>query len=294
MTMFVALDQKARLIDIGKASRGLACDCTCVSCGEPVIARKGLIREHHFAHYSSKLGCFIQRETLLHIYAKEVIRDALGLQLPPMPGVYPTTEDTSSWWDFEKVEAEVPQAGFQPDLVADLKDGTQLFIEIAVTSFIEEQKWLLIREVGTKTIEIDLRELLHDTHPIPSELVRSDILQRIDHKTWVYPYSAENELPRIRTLSVLSSSTAPPVTEPTPKLPEQRFVIMGMWVSARTLPSGSIAVRSWAFNPQIAELLKIWSNQLGGEYNSKYKNWIYPPAASGEVLTRLRKIDGCR
>lgn len=292
MTMFVALDQNARLINIGKASRGLACDCTCVSCGEPVIARKGLIREHHFAHYSSKASCFIQRETLLHLYAKEVIRDALGLQLPPMPGVYPTSEDTSSWWDFERVEAEVPQPGFQPDLVAHLKDGTQLFIEVAVTSFVQEDKWLLIREAGTKTIELDLRELLHSTHAIPSELVKCYILQRIEHKTWLCPQSPAIELPPIQTRAVHSSSAAPQVTEPTPKLSEQRFVIMGMWVSARTLPSGSIAVRSWSFNPQIAELLKIWRNQLGGEYNSKYKNWIYPPAARADVLALLGKMDG--
>lgn len=292
MTMFVALDQNARLIHIGKASRGLACDCTCVSCGEQVIARKGLIREHHFAHYSFKASCFIQRETLLHLYAKEVIRDALGLQLPPMPGIYPTSEDTSSWWDFERVEAEVPQPGFQPDLVAHLKDGTQLFIEVAVTSFVEEEKWLLIKKVGITTIELDLRELLHGANEISSESVKCYILQRIEHKTWLYPQCPANELPPIQTWLVGSPSAASSVLEPTPKLSEHRFVIMGMWVSARTLPSGSIAVRSWSFNPQVAELLKLWRNQLGGEYNSKYRNWIYPPSTRDDVLARLGKMDG--
>ncbi|MDY7562419.1 competence protein CoiA family protein [Pseudomonas sp. CCC3.2] len=292
MTMFVALDQNARLIDIGKASRGLACDCTCVSCGEPVIARKGLIREHHFAHYSSKASCFIQRETLLHLYAKDVIRDALGLQLPSMPGVYPTSEDTSSWWDFERVEAEVPQPGFQPDLVAHLKDGTQLFIEVAVTSFVGEDKSLLIKESGIKTIELDLRELLHGIHAIPSDFARRYIIQRVEHKTWLYPQFSENVLQCIPTWLVHSPSAAPSVSQLAPKLHEHRFVIMGMWVSARILPSGSIAVRSWSFNPQIAELLKIWRNQLGGEYNPKYQNWIYSSVAREDILARLESMNG--
>ena len=66
---------------------------------------------------------------------------------------------------------------------------------------------------------------------------------------------------------------------------------MQMWVSARTLPSGSIAVRSWSFNPQITELLRTWRNQLGGEYNPKYKNWIYSPQNRDEILARLRVLD---
>lgn len=291
MTMFVALDQSSRLINIESVLRGLACNCVCVSCGETVIARKGLIREHHFAHYSSKESCYIQRESLLHLYAKEVISDALGLQLPPLPGVYPFSEDTNSWWDFVKVTPEVPQPGFQPDLVADLKDGTQLFIEVAVTSFIDKVKREQIKAVGTPTIELDLRNLLVSQQPIPSEATKDYILHQISHKTWIYPEAQPPKQPFENGSPPHSPPIEQPLLHPAPTLPEHRFIIMEMWVSARTLPSGCIAVRSWSFNPQIAALLKKWRNQLGGEYNQKYRSWIFYPRNRDEILARLRALD---
>ena len=41
MTMSVALDKTNKLISIEHAERGLACDCFCFECGEPVVAKKG-------------------------------------------------------------------------------------------------------------------------------------------------------------------------------------------------------------------------------------------------------------
>ncbi|MDA7087653.1 competence protein CoiA family protein [Pseudomonas sp. SA3-5] len=289
MSMFVALNQNSRLTTIDQALRGLSCNCTCVCCGEAVIARKGMIREHHFAHHSNKESCYIQRESLLHLYAKEVICDNLGLQLPPMPGVYPDSPDPTSWWDFVKVDQEVPQAGFQPDLVAHLYDGTQLFIEIAVTSFIAEEKLERIKAVGIKTIELDLSDLLCSKLPIPSAELKKLILEQASNITWIFPEAPPVLLPL--AIDAVSLAITALVTEPTSKCPEHRFTIMGMWVSARILPTGSIAVRSWTYNPQITELLKSWRNQLGGEYNQKYKNWIYSPLAREEVMARLQLLD---
>lgn len=290
MTMLVAIDQNSRLITIENAHRGIACNCTCVSCGEPVIARKGLIREHHFSHSSQKESCKIHRESLLHLYAKEVICDGSGLQLPAFPGVYPGSEDTSSWWDFETVTSEVRQLGFQPDLVATLNDGSQLFIEVAVTSFIDEDKLARIKEIGTPTVELDLRALLLSSLPVPSEAAKNHILHQTEHKSWIYPE------PPVRP--IVEAQQPEPLAHLDSHAPqqewsseEQRFTIMRMWVSARTLPSGSIAVRSWSFNPQVADLLKSWRNHLGGEYNPRYKSWIFYPHARDEVLRRLQELD---
>lgn len=290
MTMLVALDHNGRLITIENALRGLACNCTCISCGEPVIARKGLIREHHFAHASQKESCHIQRESLLHLYAKEVICDDLGLQLPSLPGVCPDSEDTSSWWDFETVIPEVRQQGFQPDLVAELKDGSRLFIEVAVTSFIDEVKQERIKATGTPTIELDLSDLVLSSLPIPSKAAKDYILHQPQHKTWIYPEEPVM-LPPAAEWPDPCSSVDIQRSQPSFPLQEQRFVIMQMWVSARTLPSGSIAVRSWSFNPQITELLRTWRSQLGGEYNQKFRNWIFYPQSREEVLNRLQELD---
>lgn len=291
MSMFVALDPNGQLITIENALRGLACNCTCACCGEPVVARKGLIREHHFSHHSNKESCFIQRESLLHLYAKEVIRNQLGLQLPPMPGTWPASEDKTSWWDFEKVDEEVPQQGFQPDLVAHLRDGSQLFIEVAVTSFIGEEKLERIKSAGINTVEIDLSELLFSKQLIPSEEVKDHILKQTHNKTWIYPEPVPMPMPAQPATAWLSMPPNPSIVEPVAKCIEHRFTIMGMWVSARILPTGSIAVRSWTYNPQITALLKTWRNELGGEYNPKYRNWIFLPPAREEMMSRLQQLD---
>ncbi len=294
MTMFVALNQRGHLTTIESVYRGIACNCTCVSCGEPVVAKKGPVRGHHFSHRSRKVSCQIQRESLLHLYAKEVICDALGLQLPTMPGVSPSSEDTTSWWDFTTVNREVPQPGFQPDLVAQFKDGSRLFIEIAVTSFIDEVKLERIRATDTPTVEIDLRALMLGSSPIPSEAAKSYILHQTSHKAWIHPetpQAPQAPQPIMAQRPDLTSRIDLASPKPMPLLPERRFTILHMWVSAKTLPSGSVAVRSWSYNPQVTELLKSWRNQMGGEYNPKYKSWIFYPQNREEILARLQAMD---
>ena len=106
MTMYVAMNSQQQLVAIQEVERGLACDCTCIECGEALIARKGEQNEHHFAHSSSKESCEVRRESLLHLFAKQVIREAMGLQMPHLPGQPPEFGDPSSWWDFEQVEEE--------------------------------------------------------------------------------------------------------------------------------------------------------------------------------------------
>ena len=101
-----------------------------------------------------------------------------------MPSTWPASEDQTSWWDFEKVDEEVPQQGFQPDLVAHLRDGSQLFIEVAVTSFIGEEKLERIKSAGINTVEIDLSEILLNKQPIPSEEVKNHILKQALNKSW--------------------------------------------------------------------------------------------------------------
>ncbi|WP_231975240.1 competence protein CoiA family protein [Geopseudomonas guangdongensis] len=121
MTMYVAMNGQQQLVTVQEVERGLACGCTCIECGEVLIARKGEQKEHHFAHHSNKESCEVRRESLLHLFAKQVIREAMGLQMPHLPGQPPEVGDPSSWWDFELVEEEVWLAGYRPDLIAHLR-----------------------------------------------------------------------------------------------------------------------------------------------------------------------------
>lgn len=191
MSMFVALNSQQQLVTILEVARGLACTCTCVACGEVLIARQGTLNEHPFAHYSNKVSCEVGRETLLHLYGKQVIREAMGLQIPHLPDHAPEFGNLSSWWDFESVQEEVWLDNFRPDLVAHLRDGQRLLIEVAVTSFIDDEKRERINAAGLWALEIDLSCLLNGLEAIPSEAIRQQILHRVECKQWVYPEPVE-------------------------------------------------------------------------------------------------------
>lgn len=293
MRMFYACDQQARLVYIDETERGLACRCHCLACGEQVVARKGLRNTHHFAHHGGKRACDIAPESILHKLAKQVIEQAGGLQLPPMPGVFPSPADPeadkTSWWDFTHVEAEQTQQDFRPDLVAKLKGGTQLFIEIAVTSFVDELKQEKINRLGEKTVELDLRYLATQMHK-PHDDICHYILHDTQHKTWLYPHYADQAPPEAAISSLEGQTTTEGALSHPEAFSQHRFTVLGMWVNAMRLPSGDLAVRSVSYNPQITDLLKGWARELGGRYSKKYTNWMYPARHADQVLQRLQQL----
>ncbi len=49
-----AIDAAGRFRDVDDVPRGLDCGCYCVDCKGPVVAKKGEIRTHHFAHHDRR------------------------------------------------------------------------------------------------------------------------------------------------------------------------------------------------------------------------------------------------
>lgn len=287
MSMFVAINSQQQLVTIQDAFRGLACACSCIACGEALIARKGEHNEHHFAHYSNKESCYVGRETLLHLFGKQVIRESMGLQMPFLPDHPPKFGDLSSWWDFEQVEEEPWLDCFRPDLVATLRDGQRVLIEIAVTSFIDETKLAKIKAADLWALEIDLSYFLNGEIGIPSEELRQLIVHCAERKCWVYPESkntaAEAMVPATSTASTLKQL-----------LTEHRFTIEGLWVTAKELPSGSLAVKSLVYSPQMRDMFKAMARDMGGYYKASHKNWIFPPVMTPLVLAQLRSTGSPR
>lgn len=62
------------MIDIFDAKNGLKCECTCICCGDRLIARQGSIKEWHFAHESGA-DCAGGVESALHLAAKQIIKN---------------------------------------------------------------------------------------------------------------------------------------------------------------------------------------------------------------------------
>lgn len=287
MTMTIAVDANGRVVSISEVARGLGCGCRCIECDETVNARKGQQRMHHFSHASQKVPCEVMPESFLHRYAKQVVKENLGLQLPPQPGHLPDSEDQSSWWDFESVKEEPWMGDFRPDLVADLSDGP-LLIEFAFTSFVRDEKQARIERAGIRTVEIDLSCL--DVQPTLEGLLelKGTILHDVALKQWLYPLAPVIEMVSESPMPFAETIVA---QDPSPRPPERaRYTIQGLWVDVRVLEHGSVVVRSVAFSPMIVELLRRLARQYSGRYIAKYKNWMFPSWARAPLQQELEAL----
>lgn len=288
MSMYVALDENLNLVHISGALRGLACQCTCFECGETVIAKKGEINEHHFAHISNKKSCVIHPETVLHKYAKQVILESRGLQLPALPD----NDQDADWWTFERIIPELHLGSIRPDLVG-YCNNEPVFVEIAITHFIDQHKFNVIKNMQVKTIEIDLSSLLKSEINIPSDKAKTFILNSLAGKTWIYPLassttlekgiSSTQDVPFVESITVAKALLTPTGWE------DYQFTINGIWVNVRKFSGGMISVNC-TYNPEIIAMLKKWRNEGGGKFNPKYKSWNYWQPFSETVLARLQAM----
>jgi hypothetical protein len=287
--MYIALDENKKLVDIKDVERGLACQCTCFECGETVIARKGEIKEHHFAHASNKESCTINPESVLHKYAKEVILESMGLMLPALPN----SDNEAAWWTFEKLLPEFSLGLIRPDLVGYF-DGEPILIEIAVTHFIDAEKFNRIEVFKSKCIEIDLSSLVKSNISIPSPEAKKEILENLNNRKWVYPFpltqNIEDIPDNVPTDNSNISLEKSEIVQAPPKWQDYKFTIKGIFVNVRKFDSGMISVNS-TYNPEIISMLKEWKREGRGSFNPKYKSWNYWLPFSEVVLDRLKELN---
>lgn len=287
MVMLVAFNEDQNLVHIQDVIRGLACSCICFECGERVLARKGDINEHHFAHISNKESCVINLESVLHKYAKEVISKEKSITLPAIP----EQESEARKWNFEKVVPEFHLGLIRPDLMC-YSDGTPIFIEIAVTHFIDEKKINIIKQMDVKTVEIDLSSLIKNTDiTIPSNEAKLFILENLENKIWKYPalpvsITGKDLIIDIEKKYEDESKTAIENLHP---WEDYKFKINGIWVNTRHFSSGMISLNC-VYNPELIAIFKQWMKEGGGKYNEKYKSWNYWKPFSQIVFQRLEKM----
>lgn len=72
-----------QLVMIEDVESGLACGCVCPACGTQLVARKGQIRLHHFAHHSAK-PCEYGAEMIAVCLADWILREAMKFNVPPV------------------------------------------------------------------------------------------------------------------------------------------------------------------------------------------------------------------
>lgn len=63
-----------QLIHISEVENGLQPDCVCPACKSPLVARKGSLKVHHFAH-AAESNC--QPETVMHLLGKQLLAEKI-------------------------------------------------------------------------------------------------------------------------------------------------------------------------------------------------------------------------
>lgn len=157
---FVGEAADGTLVHVDDVPSGLACECRCPGCERRMVARKGNVNAHHFAHHSDREenSCTSPGETALHKFAKKILDARLQIALPEM--VVESDNDRevvvqSSIRTFEKAVLEKRTGSVVPDVVLELRDRA-LIVEFKVTHACDDVKIERIRSMNVGAIEIDL------------------------------------------------------------------------------------------------------------------------------------------
>ena len=286
MSSLFGLNEFNQLIHVREAARGLACQCRCVVCDEPLVARQGQVREHHFAHASNREPCDSNHESLLHQYAKQLIVQASGLTAPLTPAVarFLALEDhtTSTFLQaLSSVQEEVTMGCIRPDLLVVTADGIQVAIEIAYSSFCDLIKVAAFEKLNLPVLEIDLSRFTPDNFD-PDE-VKKAVLESLAKKNWVWPTAQQQEI------ETPAPTVSPPQTPVKQYLPEEIINFSGRWVSVKQFSSGDIAVKVVAFDPDLVSLVRSLAKAHRARYNPQYKTWNIPRWGATSVIQQLRQ-----
>lgn len=149
---------------VADVENGLACNCTCPDCRQPMIAVQGPVVAWHFRHATDAIGskCHNAPETAVHRMAKQILTRTSAIALPKF------YKRTCSLGSVISANTEVAMGGMRFDALAQMEKGT-LAIEVYVKHRLSADKIRKIVDLGVPLIEIDLSEY-------PGQLISLDQL----------------------------------------------------------------------------------------------------------------------
>jgi competence protein CoiA len=295
-----AMDKKGRIRSVEEVTRGLACECSCPSCGAPVIARQGAVREWHFAH-AAESDCKGGMETALHLAAKQLLLESSGLTIPEIrvqrevqlpDGRVGKGEAyrPEQWVDFQSVEAEKTVGTIRPDIVVAIGPKI-LFIEIAVTHFVDKEKRSTLASYDVPTIEIDLAS--YQGGNWTWDLLRNYVIENAQLKRWVHFLNQVNLVNEAFQAARQAALAQPvPITEPLAVKSPSSAIRTRFWIKERIVDAieRPFGIAVWSpYDPELNALIKSIVRFLGGRWQPRFKNWLIPLEAKAWLFEELAK-----
>lgn len=185
-----------QLVYIDKVENGLECECNCPNCGQPLIAYNNPKNKkaRHFQHQNLR-DCAGIYETIIHFLTKEIIQEQGFLTVPDVD--YQLSEYAQSYDQqiiqssgkvtrskkvyFDTIEIEKSVGNFRPDLKCTIK-GKTVYVEVAVTHFVDKEKTDKIFKDGNPVLEIDLS---NESRILTKEQLDKILTTGIEKMKWI-------------------------------------------------------------------------------------------------------------
>ena len=179
-------------VQVDEVENGLACGCSCPSCGERLVAKQGSEIAHHFAHEGGN-DCKGGVQTALHLAAKAILLREKRMILPVLRVTASATDEGGGRHDataslssrevvFDEISEERRFGGVIPDICAKVRERL-LFVEVAVSHFVNDEKLRRLAEAGVATVEIDLSGMTDGWDWVG---LLHAIVEQTDNKEWLF------------------------------------------------------------------------------------------------------------
>lgn len=210
--------RNSQLVHIDEVASGLACACHCVECGRPLVAKKGPILTHHFAHNADDPNCNPTPESLIHRYAKQQLATLATLILP---GFRVSAKHESSDGQVHQlswrhhpffqlavvsVQVEVEVTGFDetkvvPDVLFETEMG-RVALEVFFRHQVPAEKiWKYAKNLHTSALEIHLNDVSVDASSSYIKAALSDVSR------WRWLHNQHSRYMDVQMVRLLSMST---------------------------------------------------------------------------------------
>lgn len=318
-----ALNKFGQVVSVLEVERGMKCNCTCPECGKPLVACKGKFKRAYFAHAAGS-DCAKGYESSLHKAVKYLLDRHKKILLPTcyvrlhtrfMPDVFEyqandwrTDYDHPNDYDLaypdtgvgyipgrmvnlDAVRLEQTEGDIRPDIVGYLGD-TPLFIEVAVTHFVDADKERKLRARGVSVLELDVSD--HDKSAWTWEELEVRLFEQTKGKNWIINRKGEQ---RARTDHAERGRRVAPLLQRLAFAEEEkkqaaedekkyeakyilRFNTPGYYSSCRVLLSEG-CVSANLENPSDKKLKRAFEKkmaELGGVFSKQRRNYEFPPS----------------
>lgn len=190
------------IVGVDEVERGAACECVCIFCDMPMVAKKGDHKTHHFAHAQRVVNedhaCEASFERCVFWMCRRVLTEASTFRTPSYQRVYrsPAPEvihiTDASTVEFTAVEYPEPMSVSNTPDVAVLTIGAH---RIAVVLHMDRDRLRFsdspyrYQDLILPTIAVDLcgmQDVFRRRSSVFRDVVGERVLLDVEHKRWLY------------------------------------------------------------------------------------------------------------